>query len=105
MSFPRARERLQGAIFSRLGEDATWNGTGDVVRVRFAEKDEMASLGDSDILLAGLALRVSRSQVEAPKVGDVVKLSDSGRELRLIGEARLDANAVWTAPVADADAP
>lgn len=102
MSFPQARERLQASVFARLGEDALWGGAAEPVRVRFAEKDEVASFGQTDLMLATLVLRVRRSEVEAPSSGDVVELILSGRRLRVTAEPRLDANGVWAIAVTDA---
>ena len=104
MGFPQARERLQNAIFARLGEDAQWTGIDPLVRVRFAERDELATLGDTELMMASLVLRFRRSEVGAPNVGDVVVLDVSGRRLRISGEARMDANGIWAAPVVDAPA-
>ena len=101
MAFAQARERLQSGIFARLGEDALWAGLADPVRVRLAEKDEIASFGETELMLASLVLRVRRQDVDAPTVGDLVVLSASGRRLRVSAEARLDANGVWSAPVVD----
>ena len=102
MGFPQARERLQNAIFARLGEDAQWAGIDPKVRVRFAERDELATFGDTELMMAGLVLRFRRSEVAAPAVGNLVVLDKSGRRLRLSADARMDANGVWAAPVVDA---
>lgn len=102
MGFPQARERLQDAIFARLGEDARWAGIDPTVRVRFAERDELANFGDTELMMAGLVLRFRKSEVPEPAIRDLVVLDKSGRRLRLSAEARLDANGVWAAPVTDA---
>ena len=102
MSFPQARERLQNAIFARLGEDAQWAGIDRKVRVRFSERDELATFGDTELMMAGLVLRFRRSEVAAPAVGNLVVLDKSGLRRRLSADARMDANGVWAAPVVDA---
>lgn len=96
MSFPQARGRLQTAVFGRLGEAATWNG--EPVRARLGEGDEEVGLGDSRLILGGLALRVRRSDVASPGSGDDVRLTDAGRRFQVSGDCRIDANGVWTCP-------
>lgn len=101
MAFAGARERLQTAIFDKLGEDATWTGQDDPVRVRFVEADTELGFGETRLIASAMAIRVRRSAVEAPQVGDEVGLIASGRTLRLSQEPQVDRNGVWECPVTE----
>ena len=101
MSFAASRDRLQSAIFARLGEDATWTGQADPVRVRFVEADAELGFGEARLIASAMAIRVRRSEVEAPAVGDEVTLTASGRTLRLSQEPQVDRNGVWECPVTE----
>lgn len=100
MGFAGARERMQDAIFARLGEDALWNSQPDPVRVRWREEDEVAGYGDgSQLILRGLVLKVRRRQVASPAPGDQIDLIDSGRRFRITSDPVLDRNSAWECPV------
>lgn len=101
MSFAASRDRLQTAIFDRLGEDASWTGQAEPVRVRFVEADTEMGFGEARLIASAMAIRVRRSQVDAPQVGDEVGLIASGRTLRLSQEAQVDRNGVWECPVVE----
>lgn len=95
--------RQQEAVFRRLGEDATWSGVADPVRVRFAERDEMASWSDSRTVHLARFVRVRRSQVPAPASGDVITRTEHGdQQLVVIETPTLDRKGVWLCAVKEA---
>jgi hypothetical protein len=104
MSFTQAIARQQDAIFDRLGEDADWDGVG-VVRVRRREADEDLHFDRGAIVETGHTIKVRKSQVDAPAIGQVVQiLDDNGDPLpdamfEVSGEPKLDRRRVWTCPV------
>ncbi len=102
MSFPLLVARQQDAVFRVLGEDATWSGIDDTVRVRFREADEEAGPQLGQFIAATLFIRVRKSEVAMPAIGDVVVLVDEARPLKVISEPKLDRKGVWECGVADA---
>lgn len=106
MSFSGSRARLVDAVFTRLGEDALWNGAGETVLVRLAERDEVDDLDRARLIVTARILRVRASEVAAPAKGDsVVMLGESGtadgRNYTLLAEPRRTRNAVWLCEVTD----
>lgn len=100
MSFAGSVERQQAAIFRTLGEDATWSGVADPVRIRSAERDDLDAWGDSRAVVRTRFIRVRKSEVPAPVEGDVVTRTEQGGELlKVIGEPTLDRKGVWTCQV------
>lgn len=105
MSFAGASERLQAAVFARLGEDAEWSGVG-TVRVRRREYDEEDRRLEGGVeLLTVRFIRVRRSEVPAPSQGDTAQiLGDDGEPVpgafyRVNGEPDLNRKGVWRCPV------
>lgn len=106
MSFAGAADRLQAAVFARLGEDATWSGIFGTVRVRRREYDEESHLGEGGAeILTVRFIRVRESEVAAPAEGDEVQiLGDGGVPVagglyRVSGEPEIDRKRVWRCPV------
>lgn len=105
MSFAGAQERLQQAVFDRLGEDATWSGIADPVRVIRREADEDLRLGEGSVMVTGRSIRVRKAQVAAPAEGDTAQILDAagaaaaGALYSVAGEPKLDRKGVWHCPV------
>lgn len=100
MSFAGAVERQQSAVFRTLGEDATWPGVTDPVRVRFAERDDLAGWGESRAVQRTRFVRVRQSEVSQPEEGQVLTRVLTGEQLRVFGEPTLDRKRVWLCQVA-----
>jgi hypothetical protein len=104
MSFPRALERQQQAVFDRLGEDADWDGIG-TVRVRRREADETIRGDFSDLVGTGRTHQGAQVRSRAP--GGRRPGANPGRSRRPVadalfevdGEPMLDRRGVWTCPV------
>lgn len=101
MGFPEARARQQTAVFARLGEPGSWTGITDPVQVRLIEGDELASLGETQLILGSLAIKVRRSDVASPTTGDECRLTGSDRLFRVTSDPMLDRNAAWICPVVE----
>lgn len=99
MSFAEVVERQQAAVFRRLGEDATWSGVADSVRVRFAERDDVIGWGDGQVVTRARFVRVRQSEVAEPVAGDTVVWTDQGRTFEVIETPTLDKKGVWTCGV------
>jgi hypothetical protein len=98
MSFTETRDRMNNAIFARLGEVADWTGIGSSVRVIEREQDEDIRFGQASQILRTKFLRVRRSEVPSPIIGDNVQLA-VGREYRVIAEPVLLRHLVWLCEV------
>lgn len=104
MSFPQAQARLQAAVFDRLGEDATWDGTADPVRVIRRVEDQHLQMDRATIIETGVTIRVRKSDVGAPAEGQQVQVLDAdGNPLSdglftLNGTPELDRKGVWHCP-------
>jgi hypothetical protein len=96
--------RQQAAIFDVLGEDADWENEG-IVRVKRREADESIRTDYSELVGPGLTIKVRKSDVAAPAVGQSVQILDaigdpvSGALFEVAGEPMLDRRGVWTCPV------
>lgn len=105
MSFAERVARQQTAVFRALGEDATWEGLADPVRVRLIERDEEARFDAAEAVVTSRFLLVRRSEVSEPEEGQAVQLLDAagsavaGGLFRVIGEPRIDRKGVWTCEV------
>lgn len=108
MAFPQAQARLQDAVFSRLGENATWAGITGTVRIIRRQADERFALERGNLIEAGAMLRVRKVDVEAPAIGHAVQvLDDDGDPLAdasftISGEPELDRKGVWHCPIVPA---
>lgn len=99
MSFAGVVERQQAAVFRRLGEDATWSGVADPVRVRFAERDDVIGWGEGQVVERARFVRVRAVEVAAPVKGDLVVWTDKARTFEVIETPTLDRKGVWTCGV------
>lgn len=95
MSFAEARTRQQAAVFDRLGEDAGWTGVADPVRIRLRRYDGEAGLGDGDLIVRRVFIRVRASDVPRPASGDEVTPSETGGTFVVRGDPMLDQKNVW----------
>lgn len=102
--------RQQTAIFDVLGDDAQWEGVADPVRVKLNVADESIRGDYSDLVATGRTIKVRKSEVAAPAVGDQVQMLDSSGDpvsdslFEVAGEPMLDRRGVWTCPVKPASA-
>lgn len=93
--------RAEEAVFRTFGEDATWAGLADPVRVIRREADEPLRLDYGETIVSGRMLRVRKSEVEAPAEGDEVQVLDADgapvadAKFAVSGEPRLDRKGVW----------
>jgi hypothetical protein len=71
-----ALTRQQAAIFDVLGEDADWETIG-IVRVKRREADESIRTDYSELVGPGLTIKVRKSDVAAPAVGQSVQILDA----------------------------
>ncbi len=105
MGFRDAIGRMESAVFDRLGEDATWTGVVEPVRVRRREADEELQQTYGEIVATGRSIRVRKSEVDAPAEGDEVQILDddgnpvAGAAYTVTGEPELDRTDVWTCKV------
>lgn len=106
MTLPQAAlDRQQDAIFRVHGKDAAWDGVSATVRVKLNEADETIRGDYSELVGTGRTVKVRKSEVTAPAVGDQVQiLDDSGDPVadslfEVAGEPMLDRRGVWTCPV------
>jgi hypothetical protein len=96
VSFAEVVERQQDAVFRRLGEDATWSGIADPVRIRFAERDDSLAWSEGRTVALVRFVRVRRSEVASPAIGDViVRTEQGGQQLEVIETPTLDRKGVW----------
>ncbi len=101
MSFPDVVARQQAAVFRTLGQDATWPGIADPVRVIPRERDDPVGFGESFDIRRVRFLRVRKVEVAAPAADDVVTLALDGRLLKVIAQPRLDRKGVWVCEVTE----
>ena len=104
MSWARLQARQQAAVFAALGHDAQWEGVGGTVRVLL--RDEDALLGQT--VVDAVQIRVRRSEVEAPRSGQLVTVAGANgdeRRFELIGTPLLDRKATWRCEAAPASDP
>lgn len=100
MSFAEAVVRQQDAVFRHLGEDATWSGVADPVRIRVAEKDEEASWRESQAVVRVRYVKVRKSEIAAPVAGQVLVRTKTLESFRVIETPTLDLKGVWLCKVA-----
>jgi hypothetical protein len=98
--------RQQDAIFRVLGEDATWSNIDGTVRVERREADESIRTDYSELVDTGRSIKVRKSEVPAPAIGDQVQILDATGNpvtddglFEVSGEPKLDRRQVWTCPV------
>lgn len=110
MGFPQAIERQQQAVFDRLGEDATWTGAADPVRIRRPrDGDEDFRLDYGELVARGTLLKVRKAQIAAPAEGHEIQILDedgnavADAQFVVTGEPKLDRRkGVWTCQVTPA---
>jgi hypothetical protein len=100
VSFARIVDRQQAAVFRSLGEDATWSGVADPVRIRCAERDDLADWQASRAVARTRFVRVRQSDVAQPAPDDIVTRTETGELLKVFGEPTLDRKRVWMCQVA-----
>lgn len=113
MGFPQAIERLQQAVFDRLGEPAAWEGVVDPVRVRRPrDGDQQFRTDYSELIVDAAVMAVRVAQVAEPVEGQQVQVhDDDGNDLAdglfvVSGTPRLDRKkGVWICQVKPAVAP
>lgn len=105
MSFAERVERQQDAVFRTLGEDASWSGIAEPVRVIRREADEELRLERGAIVATGRVLRVRRAEVPEPAEGDEAQILDAagapvaGELFRVTGEPMLDRKGAWVCQI------
>lgn len=104
MSFSEQRRQMVDAVFDALGEDARWGIMSSTVRVRWRSQDEESPFDRSVEIVQANFIRVRRSEVAQPEIGDVVVLLDdagvpTGDEFRVIADPQLSRNRVWVCEV------
>jgi len=99
MSFAEVVDRQQDAVFRRLGEDATWSGVSGSVRIRCAERDDLDGWGDGQRVVRTRFVRVRRSQVPTPGIGDTITRAADGVVLEVLAKPRLTRTRIWTCEV------
>lgn len=98
---PQAQARLQDSVFARLGENASWTGVTGAVRVCRREYDEALRLERSTVIETGVTIRVRKSEVPAPAIGNQVQMLDddgnaiAGDLYAINGRPKLDRKGVW----------
>lgn len=105
MSFAGARARMNDAIFARMGEDATWTGLADPVRVIPREQDEDVQFSRALVLQRVSFLRVRKSDVAAPAIGDEIGIASLSVTYRVVAEPVLQRHLVWICEVELVTAP
>lgn len=98
MGFADARARLVDALFAHLGEDATWEGVADPVRVITRDEDQQFG-GEIEIIGQTLVFRVRRSEVAEPQEGQLVTTTADSAQYRVLAEAKKDRRGVWHVPM------
>ena len=98
--FSEQRQALVDAAFAAFGDDASWSGFADPVRVRRLEYDDDARFGSVEAVVIVRFLRVRRSEVPNPAIGDEAVLVETGDKFRVTGEPKLRRNGVWSMAVA-----
>lgn len=105
MNFAERVARQQESVFRTFGEDATWEGVTDPVRVIRKEADEEMRLDRGELVITGRLIRVRQSEVAEPAQGQLVQILDddgnpvSSAAYSVSGEPQLDRKGVWHCPV------
>lgn len=105
MSQSARNSRILDAAFLAFGEDAAWEGVPERVRVRRREEDEPAPLTYASAIVTGRRIRVRKSEVPEPVVGQTIQIVDEAGEpvtngaFVVSGDPSLDRKGVWTCPV------
>jgi hypothetical protein len=99
VSFAEAVERQQEAVFRHLGEDATWSGVADPVRIRRAERDDLTGWEEGRVVIRTNFVRVRRSEVAEPAAGDIVTPELGGEVFTVIETPTLARKGVWLCAV------
>lgn len=101
MGFSELREALTNRAFETFGDPAEWSGVGHTVMIRPKGRDEDDRFGQVRVVTRSTIIRVRRSEVPQPEVGDVVAIAVG----RLVGRyvvrrgSMLDDKGVWDCPV------
>ena len=98
-SFAGRVARMQDTVFRALGEDAYWNEAETPVRVRVTDKDDVAPFGGGQVIMSVQVLKVRRSDVEAPAIGDQARLADGRATYRVFADPTRDRKGSWVCPV------
>lgn len=102
MTFAERVTRLEEAVFRTFGENATWTGAADPVRVVRKEADEEVPFTRGGGIVTGHRIKVRKSEVASPSIGDEVQILDGDGNpvadgaFTVSGEPRLDRKGVWT---------
>ncbi|EDX79132.1 hypothetical protein BBAL3_289 [Brevundimonas sp. BAL3] len=99
-SFAERVARMQGAVFQTLGEDASWTGVDQTVRVRHRSMDDVEGFGGGQVLVTSEVILVRRSEVPSPAAGNIVTLAESGLQYRVTGDPKVDRKGRWICVVA-----
>lgn len=91
MGWSERQERLQAAVYSSLGLDATWEGLAEPVRVILRDQDAVLGMAVVD----QVTIRVRRAEVAAPMTGDTVEIVEDRRRFEIIGKPLLDRKMNW----------
>jgi hypothetical protein len=98
MSFAGSRKRMNDAIFARLGEPAAWSDVSQLVQVITREEDQELIIRDAVEMRMTRFVRVRKSEVDYPKVGDAIEL-ESGIAFEVVAAPRLRRHLVWVCEV------
>ncbi len=99
MGFSERREALTDIAFATFGDPATWDGKPVTIRPKQGEEDD--GFGSVRVVTTSTIIRVRKSEITEPKVGDIVAVPGG----RLAGSytvrrvAMLDTKGVWDCPV------
>ena len=99
MGFSERREALTDVAFATFGDPATWDGKSVTIRSKQGEEDD--GYGSIRVVTTSTIIRVRKSEIPEPKVGDIVVVPGG----RLAGRyavgrgAMLDDRGVWDCPM------
>lgn len=99
MGFSERREALTDLAFATFGDPATWGDKPVTIRPKQSEEDD--GYGSVRVVSTSTIIRVRKSEIAEPKVGDVVVVPGG----RLAGSytvrrgAMLDDKGVWDCPM------
>ena len=99
MSFAKPRERMNDAIFARLGEDATWSEIDAPVRVILREQDDEWQMDRAVQRVRVRFIRVRRAEIAQPCVGDDIYVEAYDAYYRVVTEPLLLRHLVWQCEV------
>lgn len=99
-SFAERVARMQDAVFQTLGEDASWTGVDQTVRVRHRTMDDVEGFGGGQVLVTSEVIMARRSEVPSPAVDDIVTLAKSGLQYRVTAKPKVDRKGRWVCVVA-----